>query len=218
MHLRKREEPAVVAELSYSSREVTGRTTNYQKVTESVTLRFDKNSLKKLRNEADEKQISLNTLMNQIVTQHLEWHANAAKAGFTTMRKGTVVKMLEKISEQDIISIAELVAKKESKGFIMMLRNEYSLTSALEVLETWIKIAGYSYRHNVRGDSEHSYIIYHDMSRKWSLYLKELFRFIFEDFGLARVDFDIGEDTLAFKVDLAIPFWGSRKNLGGQRG
>lgn len=37
----------------------------------------------------------------------------------------------------------------------MMLRNEYSITSALDVIETWIKIAGYSYRHEVRG-SEHS--------------------------------------------------------------
>ncbi|MDQ3852925.1 MAG: BrnA antitoxin family protein [Thermoproteota archaeon] len=36
-----------------------------QKLTESVTLRFDKDILDKLKNEAKDKQISLNTLLNQ---------------------------------------------------------------------------------------------------------------------------------------------------------
>ncbi|MDQ3852924.1 MAG: hypothetical protein M3299_08835 [Thermoproteota archaeon] len=112
------------------------------------------------------------------------------------------MKMLEKISEKDIVEIAEYVAKKESKEFVLMLRNEYSINSSLDVIESWIKIAGYSYRHEVRG-AEHSYIIqHHDMGRKWSLYLREQYRFIFENFGLPRVDFDLIENTLAFRVNL----------------
>jgi hypothetical protein len=80
-----------------------------------------------------------------------------------------------------------------------MLRNEYSLISALEeVLETWIKIGGYSYRHEARG-LEHSFVIHHDMSRKWSLYLRQLFRFIYEDFELSRVDFDIDENAISLE-------------------
>ncbi len=127
-------------------------------------LRFDKDILDKLRREAKEKQVSFSTLINQVATQHLDWHANAVKAGFITVRKGKIVKMLEKISEKDIVEIAEYIAKRESKDFIMLLRNEYSITSALEVIETWIKIAGYSYRHEVRG-SVHSYVIHHDMGK-----------------------------------------------------
>jgi hypothetical protein len=176
-------------------------TSNRQKTTESVTLRFRKYVLDRLRKDAADKQISLNTLLNQIAIQHLDWHSNAAKAGFITVRKGNIIKMLEKIPEKDIIEIAELTARKESKGFVMMLRNEYSLISALDVIETWIEITGYSYRHEVRG-SEHFFILQHDMSMKWSLFLKEIYRFIFEDFGLARVDFDSSENTLSFKVNI----------------
>ncbi len=54
--------------------------------------------------------------------------------------------MLEKTSEKDIVETAEYDTKKESKEFMMMLRSEYSITSALDVIETWIKIAEYSYR------------------------------------------------------------------------
>lgn len=188
--------------MSYSRRvlgeEGVSATANQQKTTEGLTLRFDKDILDKIREEAKDKQISLNTLINQIVTQHLDWHAHAAKVGFLAVTRGTVLKMIDKIPEEDIASIGRFVAKKEAKDFIMMLRNEYSITSALEVLETWLKIVGYSYKHEIRG-SEHSYIIYHNMSTKWSIYLSELFRAVSEDFGLTRIIFDSGENTLCFK-------------------
>lgn len=172
-----------------------------QRFSEGITLRFDKDILERLRNEANDKQISLNNLINQVITQHLDWHAYASKAGFIAVTRGTVMKMLEKISEEDITEIGQFVAEKESKDFIIMLRNEYSVSSALQVLDTWLKIVGYSYKHEVRG-SEHSYIIYHNMSTKWSLYLIGLFRLVSEDFGLPRIYFDAGENTLFFKIDV----------------
>jgi hypothetical protein len=186
--------------------EITSATSsNRQKTTESITLRFHKHILDRLRKAAEDKQVSLNTLLNQIAIQHLDWHAHAAKAGFITVRKGSIIKMLEKIPEKDIVEIAGYLARKQSKEFVMMLRNEYSLTSALDVIETWIEIAGYSYRHEVRG-SEHFFIVQHDMGMKWSLYLREIYRFIFEDFGLSRVDFDSTENALSFKVDMGAIF------------
>lgn len=178
---------------------------NPPKTSESVTLRLDKDILDKLKKEAKEKQVSLNVLVGQIALQHLDWHAYASKAGFIAITRGTVRKMLEKITEKDIVEIAEYVAKKESKEFIIMLKNDYSVTSALQVLDTWLKIVGYSYRHEVRG-SEHSYIIQHEMGKKWSLYLRDLFRLISEDFGLPRVDFDVNENMLSFKVDIGAIF------------
>jgi uncharacterized protein (DUF4415 family) len=178
-------------------------TTRYQnnKKTESVTLRLDKDVLDRLRKESNDKQISFNTLSNQIFIQHLNWHAHATKAGFISIRKSLLINMLEKMPEQEVLRMAEDSARKESKNFILMLRNEYSVTSALDVLETWLKIVGYSYRHEVKG-TEHSYIIQHDMGRKWSLYLSKLFGFIAEDFELPRVDFDESESILSFKVDI----------------
>jgi hypothetical protein len=174
---------------------------NNIKKTESVTLRFDTYTIDKLRKQAEEKQVSLNVMLNHIVTQHLDWHAHAADAGFISIRKNLIMNMLLKISEQEIVEMAKYTAKKDAKDFIMMLRNEYSITSALEILDTWLKIAGYSHRHEVRG-TEHSYFIQHGMGIKWSLYLSELFRFIGEDFGLTRVDFDVGENTLSFRIDI----------------
>jgi hypothetical protein len=39
------------------------------------------------------------------------------------------------------------------------------------------------------------------MGRKWSIYLKEQYESLFEDFELKRVDFTVTDSTLSFAVD-----------------
>ncbi len=51
---------------------------------ESVTIRVDSIIFSKLLGEAEQKEISFNTLASQILRQHADWHSHAAKAGFMT--------------------------------------------------------------------------------------------------------------------------------------
>lgn len=168
--------------------------------TETIAFRLDTNLIERLRKEASQKEISLNTMASQIFRQHVDWHSNAAKAGFLTVRKGLILRLLEIAPEDQLVEIAEYIAKKETKNFVLMLRNEYNITSALDVVETWIRIAGYPYRHDANY-SKHSYTIQHEMGKKWSMYLAEQYRFLFEDFEVKKVKFDITDSVLAFSVD-----------------
>ena len=73
--------------------------------------------------------------------------------------------MLSNLSEQEIISLAENVAKAANKDAILLIEREYTIKSAFDFLESWIKISGYSYRHEEtdNGQNKHSYVIQHDM-------------------------------------------------------
>jgi hypothetical protein len=114
---------------------------------ESITFRLDSIILNKLHREADQKEISVNTLVGHIVRRHVDWHSNAAKAGFITVRRGLLIDLISRLPDKEISSIAEYIAKNETKDFVLLLRNEYNIESALDVIETWIKISGYPYRH-----------------------------------------------------------------------
>jgi hypothetical protein len=171
-----------------------------QHQSESITLRLDSIILDKLRRESEQKDISVNTLVSHIIRRHIDWHSNAAKAGFVTVRSGLLIDLINRLPEEEISSIAEYIAKEETEDFVLLLRNEYNIESALDVIETWIKISGHPYRHEVNY-TRHSYVIQHDMGRNWSLYMAEQYRFSFEEFGLKRVDFDINDNTLDFIVD-----------------
>jgi hypothetical protein len=167
---------------------------------ESITLRLDSIILNKLQREAEQKDTSVNALVSHVVRRHIDWHSNAAKAGFVTVRRGLLIDLINRLPDKEISSIAEYIAKKETKDFVLLLRNEYNIESALDVIETWIKISGHPYRHDVNY-TRHSYVIQHDMGRNWSLYMAEQYRFLFEEFGLKRVEFDINDNTLDFVVD-----------------
>jgi hypothetical protein len=173
---------------------------NKQHQSESITFRLDNTILNKLHREAEQKDISVNALVSHIIRNHIDWHSNAAKAGFVTVRRGLLSFLISKLPEKEISFIAECIAKNETKDFVLLLRNEYNIESALDVIETWIKISGYPYIHEVNYTS-HTYVIQHDMGKNWSLYMAELYRFLFEEFGLKKVEFDINHNSLDFIVD-----------------
>lgn len=175
---------------------------------ECTTFRFDSETLKSLREEAKQKDISTNTLLNQIVKEHLKWHANASNAGFIAVSRILITSLISHLSEQEIISVTEHVAKKTNKDTILLLENEYTMTAALDFIENWIKISGYKYKHHKINDDQnrHMYVIQHDMGIKWSIYLASLYQFLFDevkkDNKTRRIEFEKTENTLAFTVDV----------------
>jgi hypothetical protein len=133
--------------------------------------------------------------------ERVNWHANAGRAGFIPIRRKLMVMLLEKFSEQEICSIAEDIAKRDTKDSILLLRGQYNIQSALDVLENWVSVCGYPYRHEVLF-TKHSFVIQHDMSKKWSVYLAGLFKNIGLQFKVKNITFDIGEGSLAFTFDM----------------
>jgi hypothetical protein len=92
--------------------------------------------LNKLQHEAKQKDISVNTLVSHIIRRHIDWYSNAAKAGFVTVRRGLLSNLINRLPENEISSIAEYIAKNETKDFVL-LSTQYNIESALDVIETW---------------------------------------------------------------------------------
>lgn len=117
------------------------------------------------------------------------------------------MNLMNFLSEQEIVSVAENVAKTTNKDSILLLEKEYTLKSALEFLENWMKISGYAYRHEETydGQKRHLYVIQHDMGMKWSVYLANLYQFLFDEISEnnKRIEFEKTENTLAFTVNCA---------------
>jgi hypothetical protein len=167
----------------------------------SISLRLDRIVLDTLRQEASQKGITLNRLVSQTIKERVDWYSNAARAGFIPVRRKLIVTLIEKFSEEEICSLAEYIAKTDTKDCVLLLRSEYNIEAAIDVLETWVRISGYAFRHKVH-DTRHSYVIEHDMSKKWSLYLAELFKNILAQFNLKGIGIDITENSLAFSLDI----------------
>jgi len=167
-----------------------------KQITEGITFRIPTNSISRLREESRKKQVSLNTLVNQIIKEHLDYHTLAAQAGLFYISRSTVSVILDKLTEEQISEIAVPIAiKNEDIG--LLLRGEFTLSTFLNIIENWSRVTSFPYKHEINNDV-HNFIIQHDMGKKYSFLLKGVFTNILEKFE-TKIDFTITDNTIVFK-------------------
>ena len=170
------------------------------KKSEIKSFRLEKKLLDDLTKNAETEKISLNSLVTQIFFNHINWYANAPKAGLVPLPKSLLIKILEKLPDEEIKKIADYMAEIEVKSIIMMIAHEHTAQSFLEVVENWAKISNFPYSHVEKSDGEHQYIIQHDMGKKWAVYYERVFEKIFEKLEIKGIRFDNTDSTLIFNV------------------
>ena len=168
-----------------------------------TSFRIDPDILRKLNAEARRSEKSLNSVLNQICRQHIEWHSKAADAGVCTIFKSMLKHLMAQLDEVSIKNLAKKIAKEEGQGFIMLLTNEYNADSALKLIETWLKVTKYPYSYEKIG-SEHRFHIHHDMGKNYSIYLSSWYENILNEFDITS-EFKITDCSITFVVDTEKP-------------
>lgn len=136
-------------------------------------------------------------LINQILKDHLDWNTNAAQARFIPVPKPTMSGIIDKLTEEEISEVAINVAKN-TVDIGLLLRGEYTLTSFLNILETWSRISCFAYKHEANNEV-HNFLIQHDMERNYSLFVEEVFRYRLEEMFKIKLEFTITDNTIIFR-------------------
>jgi hypothetical protein len=145
--------------------------------TSSATFRLSKEKLEQLRKAAETRDISPNTLVNQIFKAYLDLHNRAAHAKLYYLPKSFLVRLLNELTEQDLNELARDMAKNELVDICLFLRGGFNVASILEIAETWLRISQMPYRLHVTGNS-YKIIIEHDMGPKYSYLISEIARYL----------------------------------------
>ena len=83
--------------------------------TRVVTLRSDKDVISTVEHESKRLGINLNNMANQILKSYIDWDMLQTRAGMIPIAKPLLVELLDKISNEEIVSIAMNVAKNTMK-------------------------------------------------------------------------------------------------------
>jgi hypothetical protein len=92
---------------------------NGTKKTVTMTFRIDENVIAKLRNEADNREISLNTLANQIFKRFVEWGLFEPKLGLIPVPKPILVELFENMSEERLLDMANRIGRNTVKEALL---------------------------------------------------------------------------------------------------
>lgn len=166
----------------------------------NVTFRFKNETLNQLRKEAEHNRISLNTLASQIFQSHVEYHKYSSQAGMVSFPKSLLVRIMNRLSEREVESLSEHIAKNEIKDMTRLMKSAYSLSAFLDVFESWLRVSGFAYKRETIDNSE-IFVVQHEMGRRWSIYFEKLIEYVFKDLNENKPSFEVTDNSVAFKIN-----------------
>jgi hypothetical protein len=199
-----------------NSLEMHQNTLPYKK-SRSVTFRLDSKVIEELQTEADNKEISLNILINQVLKRYSEWDKYQSQIGMMPVPKIILSTLIDKaisiatsngikdISHyrDEIISQAAELAFSLMKDSILFMKKHYNLWVVLSVLEEYMKVSGIKADHKIENSRKHVFIIQHELGENWSLFTKELLALIFERLANVKAEISITQNTTVAEVVLS---------------
>jgi hypothetical protein len=169
-----------------------------ESIGERVTFTIPSENISQLRNESEIKKVSLNTRINQIIKEHLDWHADAPEIKMHYVPKPFITKIVDQLSEPQLSEIARAaVCDLEDMSFL--LRGEFSISSFLNIVENWWKVTRTPNRCD-QNEHEYKILVKPDMGYKYSYLIKEVYRYIIEDRFLRKLEYYITDSILVLRI------------------
>ncbi|MGN6348995.1 MAG: hypothetical protein ACTHKK_07165 [Candidatus Nitrosocosmicus sp.] len=168
------------------------------KKTSTMTFRIDDNVLRILRSESERHQISLNTLINQLLKRFVEWDMYESKVGMIPIAKPIVVELFNKMSKEEISKMALDIGKNAVHDISLFMKNKMDLDSFLSWFETRMNSSLTETNHSIQ-NGFHVYVLKHELGENWSLYHKIILQSIFNEIFEKTVDIQISNTTIRFK-------------------
>jgi hypothetical protein len=106
------------------------------------SFRTNENAFLALEEEAKKRNISLNTLVNQLFLSYANFDRYFERLGFIKMSNVAFRKILESTPEKEIVDQAREVARDSSRVIILARYGGMSLTGVLDYLQI---LANYAY-------------------------------------------------------------------------
>ena len=190
--------------------------TYQSKKSRSVTFRLDLKVIDELQTEADNMEISLNVLVNQVLKRYAEWDRYENKIGMMPVPRVILSHLVDKCMSvakssgikdvnhyrDEIIKQAAELAFTLMKDSVLFMKKQYNLWVVLSVLEEYMKVSGIKSDHKLEGSRKHVFIIQHELGENWSLFTKELLALIFEKLANVKAEINLTPNTTIAEVVL----------------
>jgi hypothetical protein len=173
------------------------------KKTSIISVRVEDTVKITLEKESQKKNLTLNTLIGQILAHHVEWNSFMNEIGFAYVTKAFLRSLLENTSQEEVVRIANGPCKDAIGDAILYMHGDVNLETFVKTVDKWFESSSISHRHRVN-DGEHKYVIQHHLSKKLSIYFKELFSAILSGINYRLAKITLNEQSVGFTIEKKI--------------
>ena len=148
--------------------------------TRSISYRLPEHIIEELETEAQQKEISQNVLVKQILERYVGWERFASNIGMIPVPREILRVLGEKM---DGVVMNEVIQTMTPmiKDWVMFMKGSYDLKRVIESMEEYMHASGMTSDHRIEGNIHH-FIIQHNLGIRWSLFTELFLKQIFHEF------------------------------------
>jgi hypothetical protein len=167
--------------------------------TATASFRLDESALNALQEDARKQNISVNTLINQLVLTYANYDRPMKRFHMLKLPASSFKHILEAATNEAIIEAGRSAGKDVPNTYIRAKWGELSVDNALNYLKSTADYTNlFEYSEVVRGGKV-NVTLSHDFGAKGSLFLQHYVQTIFEPLGKPPI-FTPDENAVAFEL------------------
>ena len=168
----------------------------------TMTFRIDRKVIENFRKESDTSGISMNALVNQVLSHYVEWDIFGPKIGMLPFPKTVLGKIFSELSEEQIIKLASSVGKDTAIDMAIFMKGRIDALDFISWIEARMRNSGFEIIHRVDNEKRiHTVTIKHDLGKHWSLYLRTMLQSILVDFFKTEPEFIASDSIILVSFD-----------------
>ena len=138
------------------------------------SFRISESVFKALNDDAKSRNVSVNTLVNQLLLAYTEWGRFIEKAGTIYTSKAAYMPLLNGASDEAIIEACRVSGSDTPKALILAKHGVLSLRTVLDFIRAASTYGGYAEYNEVEAQGKTVVTLIHDLGRKGSLYITQV--------------------------------------------
>jgi len=166
--------------------------------TESQSFRVDQRVLDNLKEEAKRGNITLSSLVNQILTKYADYGRFANRMNALSLARKTFSSILNAASEEDLVRVAEIEGKSSPVAYITSMNGHMSVENVVGFVKDLSEHANL-YEYSVISHSPPTFTLVHELGVKWSLFLAHYLTEAFKSAGV-QVKFTTSDRAVTFTL------------------
>ena len=149
------------------------------------SFRINESAFLALEEEAKKRNVSLNTLVNQLFMSYTNFDRYFQRLGMLKMSKSAFRKILNAAPANEIVEAAQEIAQNASRTIILARYGTLSLTGLLEFLNNFADYAYFAERSEVVTPGEKRVLTFmHIYGEKGSIFIKAYVKALFEQINV----------------------------------
>jgi len=143
------------------------------------SFRISEPAFKALEEDAERRNTSVNTLLNQLLLAYTNWGRFIDRVGALRTSKAAFSLLLNAASDEAIIEAARVSGPDTPKSIILSKHGTLSLSTVLDYVRSATMYGGFAEYSEVESEGKMVITLMHDLGRKGSVFISSILESIF---------------------------------------